>query len=114
MSNTTISKGGLSATISSKGAELTSLALDGREYLWQADPTFWGKHAPVLFPIVGSLRGDEAESAQGTCRMPRHGLARINEHRVAEVAEDGSAVTFEFTSSPETLEAYPHLPFSFI
>ena len=34
------------------------LALDGREYLWQADPTFWGKHAPVLFPIVGSLRGD--------------------------------------------------------
>jgi galactose mutarotase-like enzyme len=108
MSNTTISKGGLSATISSKGAELTSLALDGREYLWQADPTFWGKHAPVLFPIVGSLRGDEAESAQGTCRMPRHGLARINEHRVAEVAEDGSAVTFEFTSSPETLEAYPY------
>ena len=108
MSNTTISKGGLSATISSKGAELTSLALDGREYLWQADPTFWGKHAPVLFPIVGSLRGDEAESAQGTCRMPRHGLARINEHRVAGVAEDGSAVTFEFTSSPETLEAYPY------
>lgn len=108
MSNTTISKGGLSATISSKGAELTSLALDGREYLWQADPTFWGKHAPVLFPIVGSLRGDEAESAQGTCRMPRHGLARINEHRVSEVAEDGSAVTFEFTSSPETLEAYPY------
>ncbi len=33
MSNTTISKGGLSATISSKGAELTSLKLDGREYL---------------------------------------------------------------------------------
>ncbi|MFR3452035.1 MAG: aldose 1-epimerase family protein [Collinsella sp.] len=40
--------------------------------------------------------------------MPRHGLARINEHRVAGVAEDGSAVTFEFTSSPETLEAYPY------
>lgn len=108
MSNTTISKGGLSATISSKGAELTSLALDGREYLWQADPAFWGKHAPVLFPIVGSLRGDEAESSQGACRMPRHGLARINEHRVAEAAEDGSAVTFELTSSPETLEAYPY------
>lgn len=108
MSTTTISKGGLTATINSKGAELTSLALDGREYLWQADPAFWGKHAPVLFPIVGSLRDDEAESAQGPCRMPRHGLARINEHRVVEVAEDGSAVTFEFISSPETLEAYPY------
>lgn len=105
---TTISKGGLSAKISSMGAELTSLSLDGREYLWQADPAFWGKHAPVLFPIVGSLRNDEAQSAQGVCRMPRHGLARINEHRVAEVAEDGSSVTFEFASTPETLEAYPY------
>lgn len=108
MSSTTISKGGLTATINSMGAELTSLALDGREYLWQADPVFWGKHAPVLFPIVGSLRGEEAVSAQGSCRMARHGLARINEHRVAELAEDGSAVTFEFCSSPETLEAYPY------
>lgn len=105
---TTISKGGVSAEISSVGAELTSLSLDGREYLWQADPAFWGKHAPVLFPIVGSLRNDEAQSAQGMCRMPRHGLARINEHRVAEVAEDGSSVTFEFASTPETLEAYPY------
>lgn len=105
---TTISKGGVSAKISSMGAELTSLSLDGREYLWQADPAFWGKHAPVLFPIVGSLRNDEAQSAQGVCRMPRHGLARINEHRVAEVAEGGSSVTFEFASTPETLEAYPY------
>lgn len=105
---TTISKGGLTARINSMGAELTSFELDGREYLWQADPAFWGKHAPVLFPIVGSLRGDEAASAQGACRMARHGLARINEHRVAEVAEDGSAVTFEFSDTPETLEAYPY------
>lgn len=105
---TTISKGGISAKISSMGAELTSLSLDGREYLWQADPAFWGKHAPVLFPIVGSLRNNEAQSARGVCRMPRHGLARINEHRVAEVAEDGSSVTFEFASTSETLEAYPY------
>lgn len=105
---TTISKGGLTATISSKGAELTSLQLDGREYLWQADPAFWGKHAPVLFPILGSLRDDTASCSQGTCHMARHGLARINEHRVVEVSEDGSRVTFEFASSPETLEAYPY------
>ncbi|MDO4436494.1 MAG: aldose 1-epimerase family protein [Coriobacteriaceae bacterium] len=105
---TTISKGGVSAKVSSMGAELTSLALDGREYLWQADPAFWGKHAPVLFPIVGSLRNDEAMSEQGPCRMPRHGLARINEHSISEVAEDGSSVTFEFTSTPETREVYPY------
>ena len=43
MSNVvTIQKGGLTAKIDSMGAELQSLALDGREYLWQADPAFWG------------------------------------------------------------------------
>ena len=105
---TTITRGGLSATIDSMGAQLCSLALDGREYLWQADPRFWGKHAPVLFPIVGNLRGDAAESAQGPCAMGRHGLARINEHELVERAADGSSVTYEFTSSDATLKAYPY------
>ena len=48
------------------GAQLTSLALNGNEYLWQGDPAFWGKHAPILFPIVGSLRNNTATSAAGT------------------------------------------------
>ena len=105
---TAISRGGLTAKVDSMGAQLCSLALDGREYLWQADPAFWGKHAPVLFPIVGSLRGDRAESAAGPCSMGRHGLARNYEHALVDVAEDGSAVTFEFTDSDETRHAYPY------
>lgn len=55
----------------------------------------WGKHAPILFPIVGSLRNNTATSAAGTCEMPRHGLARIVEHKLVEVSEDGSSVTYE-------------------
>ena len=105
---TTISKGGLTASVDSMGAQLTSLNLDGREYLWQADPAFWGKHAPILFPIVGSIRNDEATCSQGTCHMPRHGLARINEHKLVGVSEDGSSVTYEFTDNAETLAAYPY------
>ena len=49
MSLTAISAGRVSARIDSMGAQLTSLSLDGREYLWQADPAWWGKHAPILF-----------------------------------------------------------------
>ena len=105
---TTISKGGLTASVDSMGAQLTSLNLDGREYLWQADPAFWGKHAPILFPIVGSIRNDEATCSQGTCHMPRHGLARINEHTLVGVSEDGSSVTYEFTDNDETFAAYPY------
>lgn len=105
---TTISRGGLTASIDSMGAQLTSLNLDGREYLWQADRAFWGKHAPVLFPIVGNLRDNAAQSAAGPCRMERHGLARINEHALVGVSDDGASVTYEFSSSPETRAAYPY------
>lgn len=104
----TIQKGGLTAKIDSMGAELQSLALDGREYLWQADPAFWGKHAPVLFPIVGSIRNDVAESAEGPCHMGRHGVARINEHEVVSTSDDGSSVTFELVSNDETRAQYPY------
>ena len=104
----TIQKGGLTAKIDSMGAELQSLALDGREDLWQADPAFWGKHAPVLFPIVGSIRNDVAESAEGPCHMGRHGVARINEHEVVSTSDDGSSVTFELVSNDETRAQYPY------
>ncbi len=104
---TTIKRGGLTAAIDSMGAQLTSLALNGNEYLWQGDPAFWGKHAPILFPIVGSLRNNTATSAAGTCEMARHGIARIVEHKIVGVSEDGSSVTYELTDTPESLKAFP-------
>lgn len=105
---TSIQKGRVSAKIDSMGAQLSSLMLDGAEYLWQADPAVWGKHAPVLFPIVGSLRDKTAESVAGTCHMERHGVARISEHKLVELSEDGSSATFELVENEETLAAYPY------
>lgn len=105
---TTLTRGGLTAKIDSMGAQLTSLALDGREYLWQGDPRWWGKHAPILFPIVGQIRNGHAESAAGPCEMAQHGVARINEHKLVSVSEDGASATFELTDTPETRAAYPY------
>ena len=50
----------LKVTIQEKGAELTSIVKKETqtEYLWNADPTYWKRHAPVLFPIVGAVKGD--------------------------------------------------------
>ena len=44
-------------TIQVSPTELNSAASSpmGKEYLWQADPAFWKRHSPVLFPIVGSV-----------------------------------------------------------
>lgn len=54
---------------------------DGVEYLWQGNPEYWSSQAPVLFPICGSLRDDEAiyrpsSRPHFTGVIPRHGLVR--------------------------------------
>ncbi len=96
----------ITATIDPMGAQLSSLQLEGREYLWQGDSAFWGRHAPILFPIVGSLRNGRVESAQGTCVMGRHGVARNYEHAVVD--QSSTSVMFEFRENEETLKAYPY------
>ena len=51
----TLSNGILAVRVEDHGAELSSIIMNGTEYLWQADPAFWGRHSPVLFPIVGRV-----------------------------------------------------------
>lgn len=104
----TLKNGNLTAAINPFGAELTSLALDGREYLWQGDPAWWGRRAPVLFPFVGNIRADRAASAAGPITLGRHGLARAYEHKVVARAEDGTSVTFELADTPETRRDFPY------
>lgn len=102
---TCISNGALAATVDSAGAQLMSLTLGGAEYLWQGDPDFWPRRAPVLFPIVGCLRGGRASSAQGEVTLGRHGIARLYEHEL--VVRTASSVTYELRSSEQTRAAYP-------
>ena len=49
------------------GAELTSIVKKETqtEYLWNADPAYWKRHAPVLFPIVGAVKGDSYRKEPG-------------------------------------------------
>ena len=102
---TTICSGDLTATVDSMGAQLMSLTCAGAEYLWQGDPKFWPRRAPVLFPIVGCLKNDEAMSAAGPVHLKRHVLARTNEHSIVERSE--SSVTFQLDSDEATRELYP-------
>ena len=103
---TTISSGGLEATIDSFGAQLVSLVLDGREYLWQGDGRWWSGQAPVLFPIVGVLRDGHAMSAQGSVSLRRHGLARDYEH--ALIGQTPTSLSYKLVSNEETLALYPY------
>jgi galactose mutarotase-like enzyme len=66
------------ASFAAKGAELQHvIGIHSRtEFLWDGNPDFWGKHSPVLFPIVGNLKGNSYEYNGQTYELPRHGFAR--------------------------------------
>lgn len=96
----------LTATINPKGAELNSLKDNtGREYIWEGDPAFWGKHSPVLFPIVGTLRNNSYLYEGQNYGMTRHGFARDNEFSVKQ--QDDTCVVFSFSSNEDTKRMYP-------
>lgn len=103
---THISNGTISASINSFGAQLTSLCANNKEYLWQGNPQWWSGQAPVLFPIVGTIRNDKAQSAQGEVKLGRHGLARRFEH--ALLCADETSVQYELRSTDETRKQFPY------
>lgn len=108
MAITTIENDACTVSVDSMGAQLLSMVFDGREYLWQRDERWWGRTSPILFPIVGNIRDGKAMSEQGPCHMKQHGVARNYEHRVVDVAADGTSVTFELCDTVETRAQYPY------
>ena len=62
--------------VSKLGAELQSLRVNQREYLWQGDSDFWGRRAPILFPIVGRVADDTLRIDGKSYTMKQHGFAR--------------------------------------
>ena len=103
---TTISNSTLSASIKHSGAELFSLKDNqDKEYIWEGNPDFWGKHSPVLFPIVGTLKNNTYTINGKEYQLPRHGFARDMDFQLIEKTEN-SAV-FSLKSDAETLKKYP-------
>lgn len=71
-----LSNGILTIEVAPHGAELVSLVKGGREYMWSGDPSFWNRHAPILFPAVGKPFNNEIHIAGKTYPMKQHGFAR--------------------------------------
>lgn len=96
----------LTVLINEQGAELTSVKdTDGLEYIWQADPAFWKRHAPILFPIVGRLKDNQYTYAGHTYEMTQHGFARDNQFEVE--SQLPTKVSLVLRPTEETLAKYP-------
>lgn len=101
----TISSEQLTIQVSPHGAELCSIFANGKEYLWQADPAFWQRHSPILFPIVGSVWENEYRNEGFPYMMAQHGFARDMEFTL--ISEKADEVRYSLTNDKETLKKYP-------
>lgn len=95
----------LTVLVKEHGAELASIRKGSTEYLWQADPAFWGRHSPVLFPIVGSVWEKRYRVGGREYELGQHGFARDMDFSM--VSSIDAEVRYRLESSEETLEKYP-------
>lgn len=96
--------------IESYGAELKSAICKDtkKEYMWQADPKFWGRTSPVLFPFVGDLVNKKYMFEGKAYDMTSHGFARDKEFDLVSKTEN--EIWFVLRDSQET---YTNFPFHF-
>ncbi len=105
LSQFTIHNEHIEVTIKRKGAELCSVKdPDGFEYIWQAGD-IWPRHAPNLFPIVGSLMDHQYEYNGETYNLSHHGFARNMDFDMLHQSEH--SIAFVLTHTSDTLIAYP-------
>ena len=97
----------LSVAVDSHGAEMVSIQnADGREYLWNGDPLYWKRHAPILFPLVGSLKNKQYRIGDKVYPMNQHGFARDLEF--AHLSATETECWFRLTESMASLLVYPY------
>lgn len=97
----------LNIKINKFGAELSSIINleNNLEYLWQADSTYWKRHAPVLFPVVGSLKNKEYIYEGKRYKMGQHGFARDLDFE--KISQSQNSLWQMLTANEVTHQCYP-------
>lgn len=103
----TLANAQLTVSVSDAGAELRSVRdnISGYEYMWQADPAYWGRTAPILFPVVGNYRDKTSYYNGKKYKLGQHGFARDTEFWL--FAHSPTELWFAIKDSEETREVYP-------
>ena len=97
----------LAAEIALQGAELVALRDEaGRDLLWDGNPAFWAGRAPILFPIVGRLKGDQLRVDGVAYPMRQHGLARISRFELVE--SDEASCRLRLVADEATRRSFPY------
>lgn len=85
-----VSDQGLVVNVAERGAELNRIfdSREGVDYLWDANPEIWARHAPVLFPFVARLWEGKYEYRGKLYEMTSHGFAPYSDFTVDEKTDD--------------------------
>lgn len=104
-----LSNGTLTISVNRRGAELCSILRtdNNREYVWQANPLYWKRHSPVLFPIVGSLWNNTMRYKDKSYVMTQHGFARDMDFEL--IAHESDELRYRLAFSERTLDLYPFM-----
>lgn len=89
------------------GAELKSFIhkKTGRELMWDANPEYWAKTSPILFPIIGRLKDDAYIYNGKSYSLEKHGFARNKEFEL--VKSTSEELQFRLKADALTLKQYP-------
>lgn len=91
-----------------KGAELINIysKTENKGLLWSGDSKFWGRHSPILFPIVGRLKDNETIIDSKLYNMNQHGFARDMEFNLID--KSINSITYILKSNSKTKSFYPY------
>ena len=78
---------------------------NGREVLWEADPAYWKRHSPVLFPNVGKTYKNTVLINGTQYPTSQHGFARDSMFKCTNSTKNSAS--FLLVSGDETKEVYP-------
>lgn len=97
----------ITVEIASFGAEMKSIKdnATGQEYLWHADPAFWGRTSPILFPLVGNYKDKTTVFEGKSYSLSQHGFARDMEFELVSQADE--EIWFMLKDTEQTMENYP-------
>lgn len=107
MKKAIVNSGNATLSVDLEGAQLGSWKIGELEYIWQRNADYWGGSAPILFPIVGGLKGEGKTTIINgkPYHMDLHGFARNMEFSLLKA--EGDTILMRLEANEETLKAYP-------
>lgn len=101
-----INSNSLKVIIDTKGGEIISIKdTDDIEYIWHADPKYWGQHGLNIFPYIARLTNETYYYRDEKYHMKIHGIIPYSDLKL--VYKSNNKITLEFESSSYSMVEYP-------